>query len=182
MRISISGTHGTGKTSLLRACERRLAHTPGLDAAFIGEVARKVLAMGLPLNREATLESYFNYVHLQLEAERRATAEVVLSDRSLVDSLAYLEASRLPEISEAFVAMFREIVRAEMRFFDVFCLVPIEFGLDVDLVRPADSGYQEEVEESMRRVLRRYHANVVELRGTTEERARQVMGLLGLED
>ena len=181
MRISLSGTHATGKTSLLRACESALAGHPEVRAEFIGETARKVLAMGLPLNQDATLESYFQYLCLQLEAERTATAPVVISDRSLVDSLAYLEVSRMPEIPESYVALQREIVQMEMGFFDVFCYVPIEFGLHADRVRPADTEYQEAVEEQLARILGRYGARVVTVHGPTEQRVGQVLELLGLK-
>ena len=181
MHISLSGTHATGKTSLLRACESALAEHPTVRADFIGETARKVLGMGLPLNQDATLESYFNYLRMQLEAERTATAPIVISDRSLVDSLAYLEVSRIPEIPESYVALQREIVRLEMRFFDVYCHVPIEFGLHADRVRPADTEYQEAVEEKLAEILERYGARVVTLHGPTERRVGQVLEVLGLE-
>lgn len=179
MRVSVSGTHSTGKTSLVAACRELLARTqPELEVSYIGEVARQVIAMGLPLNREATLESYLRYIRMQLQAERETTAETVISDRSLVDSLAYLETSRIDAIPEAFVGLMREIVQAEKRYFDVYVYVPIEFGLESDRVRPSDTRYQEDVEDKLAEILRRYRMPCVEVHGPTPQRAEQIVGLL----
>jgi nicotinamide riboside kinase len=183
MHISISGTHATGKTSLMRVCEAAMVERyPQVRVDYIGEVARKVLAMGLPLNRDATMESYLRYWRMQLEAERTATAELVISDRSLVDSLAYLEASRIPEVPESAVGLLRELLWIESRFFDVYCLVPVEWGIHEDTVRPVDRRYQREVDEKLREILERYRLRVVEVSGPTHERARQVLELAGYGD
>ncbi len=142
-----------------------------------------MIAAGFQLDRNGTIEAYSTYIQMQLEAERRADAEVVVSDRSLADLLAYLwtNAEADKHIPASFVAMLEEIVRIESRYFDLYCYIPIEFALVVDDVRPADERYQRTVDETFRRVLQTLRLPHQEVRGTAAERVQQVVNLLGLK-
>lgn len=178
MNISISGSHCTGKTVLARAIQRALCPALGRDLVVIGEVARVVIAKGFPLNREASVDSYINYVLEQLRAERTAGGVHVISDRSLVDLLAYMRANASPYIPDYLLAMVEEVIWLERDYYDLYCYTPIEFDLVLDDVRPADVEYRELVDRSLRSVLLEYRLNVVALTGNVEERCRKVCGML----
>ena len=81
MRVSITGSHSTGKTTLLGAVRELLDEGGTSTVGLIGEVARRVIAMGFPLNQDATVDSYLNYIWLQLHEERVHCERHVISDR-----------------------------------------------------------------------------------------------------
>lgn len=120
------------------------------------------------------------YIKMQLEAERNAKAEVVISDRSLLDLLAYVRTNADSRIPSSFVSTLEEIVHLESLYFDLYCYVPIEFGLIVDEVRPADESYQRAIDETFRRLLGEFQLPHKEIRGTLPERMAQIVDWLAL--
>ena len=134
--------------------------------------------MGYPLNKEATIESYLHYIRLQLLAERERTETHVISDRSLVDLLAYSRTKMEPLIPPAFVAMVDELLYIESRYFDVYCYLPIQFDLVLDDVRPADIEYQKTVGDNILLILDEYKLPYVEISGTLEERCAKVVEMV----
>src|ERR1035441_10899354 len=85
MKISILGSHSTGKTSLVEAVGLRLKGLCPNDAEVISETARKVLALGFPTNQDEFFETCYKFLEVQLQAERNCKSKHVISDRSLVD-------------------------------------------------------------------------------------------------
>lgn len=178
MIVSVSGAFSTGKTTVIERCGT-LARRRGIDLAVIPEVARTVLVEGYALDREATVESYLRYIELQLEAERTSpSAGHLLSDRSLVDLLAYLEVNEELAVPAETGRLLHELVRWEQGFFDAYCLVPIEFEPTPDGQRAVDPGYQRAVDQALRGLLDDLGAEVFEVRGGVEERAERLLGVL----
>ena len=181
MRISISGSYSTGKTTLAKALFQEVSGRCGVGGVtLIEETARKVISSGFKLDRHGTLEAYMAYISMQLEAERGATSEIVICDRSLADLLAYVRANADPNIAASFVSALEEIVRMESRYFDWYCYIPIEFTLVVDDVRPDDALYQQTVDESFRRVLGEFELPYKEARGTLPGRIAQIAKWMGV--
>lgn len=177
MRVSISGSHSTGKTVLTEECYTALsAMYPG-DVDMIGEIAREVIARGFSLNQDATVDSYTNYILLQLEAERNASKKHVVSDRSLVDLVAYIFTNNDPRIPAYFVDMVQEIVQLEVKYFDVYCYLPVEFDLVVDDVRPEEKDYQLAVDRTLFSLFSTYGLDVKTITGTVEERTVKILSL-----
>ena len=171
MRISVSGSFSVGKTTLIEELRAR-AEAERLDLHVIPEVARTVLAEGYALDREATAGSYLRYIQLQLERERVASYHVhVLSDRTLIDLLAYFRVNDdlglPPEIDPLMV----ELIWRELELFDLYCLLPVEFAPVADGVREMDPQYQRAVDEELRRLLDHFGAMVVEVTGSVHQRA-----------
>ena len=90
MKVSITGSHSTGKTTLASAVFKILRKRGNTSVGLINEVARRVIAMGFPLNQDATIHSYLNYIWLVLKEERECVEKFVICDRSLVDLLGYI--------------------------------------------------------------------------------------------
>jgi len=169
--MSISGSHSTGKTCLARLLYQKLSQEYPNQVTLIDEVARQLRTRGLPLNREATLDTYINYVYEQLISERLATTKYVISDRSLVDLLAYILANANPLIPKEFNCMLEEIIFREIDYFDLYVYLPIEFSLVMDDVRPADIEYQKLVDEKIKYVLHTLDIPVLKVSGSVQKRA-----------
>jgi len=87
-KIAICGTHGVGKSTL--AYQLAAAYkTQGLNCKVINETAR---SCPFPLNHGMTIEAAMWIAHSHINKELEAQArlyQVVVSDRSSIDSLMY---------------------------------------------------------------------------------------------
>lgn len=178
MKVSISGSHSTGKTTLASGVTKLLRKRGSNNVGLIHEVARRVIAMGFPLNQDATIQSYLNYIWLVLKEEREHAEEFVISDRSLVDLLAYIRTNNDTTIPEYFVSMLEELLWRESVYFDLYCYLPIEFPLQLDHVRPSDVEYHKAVDTSILKILNEYRLPYEQITGSIEDRCQQVLELI----
>ena len=177
----MTGTYSTGKTTLARACIPMLERRFGDAFGHIPEVARAVIARGHALDRAATAEAYMLYMALQLRAERGLTGRAhLLSDRSLIDLVAYVRVNKTPDLPAAVVDLLEEVVRLECRYFDRFCYLPIEFPLEADGVRTDDETYRAEVDRMLREVHREYGVAVTTISGSPMARRRALLACFGV--
>jgi len=89
MKIAISGTHGTGKTTLAYAKAKALKlANPTKTVVLLQEVAAEC---PLPINRDTTMESQLWILGQQLkrEVELSARFDILVCDRTIFDILAY---------------------------------------------------------------------------------------------
>lgn len=108
------------------------------------------------------------------------SASTVLSDRSLVDLLAYIRAINNPTISKDFIGMVEEVVRVESGYFDLYCYLPIEFPLIEDNTRIVDFGYQKQVDNCLKEILEGFGLKHVSLHGSLQERCANLVKLLAI--
>lgn len=178
MKVSITGSHSTGKTTLACTVNNILREQGANSVGLIDEVARRVIAMGFPLNQDATIHSYLNYIWLQLKEEREHFEKHVISDRSLVDLLGYIRTNDDPKIPKYFVSMLEELLWHESAYFGLYCYLPIEFPLEMDNVRPSDIEYQKAVDTNIQLILKEYRLPYEKITGSLDDRSKKVAGLL----
>lgn len=179
MRLSISGSFCTGKTTLAKDLVARLDEDRPGQVDYIPEVARRIIEMGYPLDKGGTVESYLVYVAEQYACERGARRRHVVSDRSLVDLLSYLRHNRDPGIPAVFERMLEEIVWRETEYFDVYAYCPIEFPLETDAIRPADEDYRRGVDDALRALLAELGVTVQNVSGDRRSRVDALLPLFG---
>jgi thymidylate kinase len=87
--IAITGTHGTGKTTLTFALAMHYKHQ-GANVKIIQEVAR---SCPFPLNDKMTRETalWIYHEHSKKELEARKDHDIVICDRTAFDSFVYAE-------------------------------------------------------------------------------------------
>lgn len=90
IKIGITGTHSTGKSSFLEAVRQKL--DPDLKVQRIGDFAVKAKELGFPILRGHNYESTLWIISecIRLEAEASLANDVVLVDRPVIDALGYL--------------------------------------------------------------------------------------------
>ena len=151
MRIAVSGSHATGKSTLIAAflAQRpEYVHEPEAFETLGDDVdlsdSGRPTSLGLGLLLEHTART------LALHA---AGARVV-HERSPVDYLAYAAASRRawPEgDAQRFLETQAPLVRASLRRLDLIVLVPLSDAIDA---RPGEgSRYRRRVDDRLRRML-----------------------------
>lgn len=174
-RISISGTHSTGKTTLLNSVIN------SIDSKHIGcipEIARILISKGFKLNQDITEYGIINYITEYLRYERVIQSDIVVSDRSLIDLLAYVKTNNSPKIRQKYVDLIEEVVFEESKRFNCYIYIPIEFQLVLDNVRPTDISYQKQVDNTFLQLFKFYHINPVIVTGSVEERTKKFLQLI----
>lgn len=182
MKIAFTGSHSTGKTTLIKEVEKSLPHT--LTIKCVTEVARRIIERGCPLNNDATVTSYIHYINDQLTEERDINCyDIFFSDRTLLDPLAYMIANKDfpgPVIEDYFIEMMENVWLLEKERFDVYLYFPIEFPLAYDGIRPSDERYRAAVDRAILSVLQKHNVNYITITGSLAERKTQLMRILNL--
>ncbi|MCA9706457.1 MAG: ATP-binding protein [Myxococcales bacterium] len=155
LKVAFIGSHGVGKTTLCYGLAARLK-ARDVSLEVVHEVARQC---PLPINEQTGVASQAWILHTQVAAEIVAAERypVVVCDRSALDNYVYLllAAGR----QRALEAM----VDAWMATYDLLVLVPIIEEPTPDGMRATDPGFQQAVEDGVRRELRRRELSVLPL-------------------
>jgi hypothetical protein len=177
MKLAFTGTHATGKTTLLDAYTEHRKCQIGRQNSFgyIKGIARNILSRGFPLNKDGNIYSYVNYINDQLEAEKKMSEfEDFISDRTLLSPLAYaLTNTALPRpfIPDYFISMMENIWLMEKERYDLYLYFPIEFPMIcVEGVHPADNEYRKQVDVTIHNLLKKHNIRHIHITGTVEAR------------
>lgn len=176
MRIGITGSHGTGKTTLAEA----LAKQTGLP--LIEEQARAVaqtlgIATVKSLKDDPKLGARFQWecLNQQLRAEKRQS---FISDRTTIDNAVYwlrYHAHRWP--SEATIFYYQRAL-GNVRNYDLIIYVPPEIIPEDDGFRGTDQGQQLEIDTYIRAFLALTEADFITVSGTLEQRLEMGLGAI----
>jgi nicotinamide riboside kinase len=166
MKIAISGSQGTGKSTLIKAIEDANLLP---DYTFIKEIVRSLREQGVKINREADhisqckileehYKNHFRYFHF-------------LTDRCAVDAYVYalydyLHGKYTFEEHKQHEALFL----SSMGFYNLFFYLPIEFKLTNDGIRDMDIQYQKDIDNLFRIVYTRHRIPYQILSGNVKTR------------
>src|SRR5262245_5431320 len=153
MRVAVSGSHNTGKSTLIAAfVERRpeYVHEPE---------AYETLADDVPLTSSEGptpdgLQSLLDYTVSAVTS--RAPGACVVFERSPVDYLAYAAACRgawSSPAADAFLAASVSAVRASLRHLDLIALLPVSDRSPIPSRADEDPRFRRRVDEKLRRAL-----------------------------
>ena len=173
MRIAFTGSHSTGKTTLLNDIIKYCGGDIKINS--ITEVARKIIVKGYPLNQDANIDSYIHYINDQLNEENTYMYEcdLFISDNTLLDPVAYaMVKSQLPRpyIPEYFIEMMTNVWLIEQTRYDLYVYFPIEFPLEIDGIRPSDEQYRKDIDEQIRKLLTKHKINYITVSGDEMQR------------
>ena len=173
VKIAISGTHSTGKTTTLRcACDR--LRSAGLSVDIVPEMSSHC---PLPIARAQTIESTLWIVlsMIRCEIERSAICDVLLVDRPVADAFAYLVAAQAARDAQperpsptyrSLVALIRHWSPTYRCVFRT-CALP-GLRIEDDGRRDLDENFRASVEAIMPRVDRRLGQHVLPLAGNVD--------------
>lgn len=178
MKLAFTGTHVTGKTTLLHAYDKyyqALSNKQDKKFGYITGIARQIIKRGFPLNKDGNIDSYVNYINDQLEAEKEMNGfDYFISDRTLLSPLAYALTNRSlprPYIPDYFINMMENIWLLEKDRYDLYIYFPVEFPMsEKDDIHPPDEEYRVQVDIKMRELLERHDIPHIHMTGSPEER------------
>lgn len=146
MRIAITGTHSTGKSSFLDALQQRLGAV-GLTSARVDDLARTARDVGFPILRDHTFAStlWIMSEGLRRELEVLLSAPIVLIDRPLIDALGYLNAAletRKDSIAASERAVLESLVAAYTPLYDVLIITELDTSIPLGPDRDDDEVFR----------------------------------------
>lgn len=175
-RYIITGSHSVGKTSL---CEGvNLLLRGNYDIRVIPEIARLLIAKGIPMNDKADEFSIISYLLEYLKLWRESEADIILADRGVLDLYAYISVKRPSVVRDEFVELVYEMMLRESKSIDAYVYLPIEFRMKQDNVRPNDEEYQLLIDGKIQEIMWKIGAPLIEVSGSLNERVEKVVGLL----
>ena len=164
MRLAVSGSHGTGKSTLIAAFlgkRPEYRHEPEAFETLGDDV--ELAESGKPT--AAALRALLDYTLAAVESH--ASDSSVVFERSPVDYLAYAAASRRAWRGEAvaeFLSAYVPLVRASLRGLDLIAYLPV--SPDGPEARPGESaGFRRRVDRQLRRALLEDEYDLLDDRG-----------------
>lgn len=171
MRIGITGTHGTGKTTLLNALreQEQFKHY-----AFCNEVTRWVKGLGFDINEQGndSTQILINMKHIYNVFMNRH----MITDRIILDAIVYSK-YLLEEgmISEETYYETGKVWLNLMPYYDVIFYLKPEFAIEDDGVRSVNTHFQTRIHELFERAIEKYEIPVIHISGSVEERVQQIL-------
>lgn len=156
IKIGMTGAHGTGKTSMALAMLRNAAFK---DSVLVPSTARQIKEYGYPINREATELSQILVPLLRMvdeyESEPKAEGEALISDRTLVDSLAYTmyQNDHVWESGSLIEYVSRRLTEMHMDSYHYVLYFPIYWEGVEDGVRDPDEAYRQAIDTNVLSIL-----------------------------
>lgn len=176
MRIAITGTHGVGKSSLGRKAVK--CWNDLFSTELIQGVARSIILEGFPLNMDAVDESYIQYIVKQIKAERMSKKnDIVISDRTLLDPLAYAlvnEEIGKSTVKQSTIELLKELWYIEQQMYAFYVYVPIEFPMEEDGIRLNNEEYRVAVDRKIQSLLNSNGIDYITVTGTVDDRFLQL--------
>lgn len=174
MRIAISGTHFSGKSTLLEELSRLLPNYLAVEEPYY-----LLMEEGHELSDPPSIEDFELQLERSIEILQEDESDV-LFDRCPADLLAYLLTH---EESGAFdLKRWMPRVRIAVETLDLIVFLPIERRDRIPLPSSEDAEFRTLVDEKLREILLEslfgFDVAVVEATGPLQERVRQVMAYL----
>lgn len=159
MKIGMVGAHGTGKTSMAEA----MVNGPFSRFSLVPSTARQIKAYGYPINREATELSQILVPLLRMVDEAEAFVDQrtrmykqgIISDRTLVDSLAYTMYQNLHvwESGDLVENISFRLAKMHINTYNVLLYFPIYWDNVDDGVRDPSEQYRREIDNNIQTIL-----------------------------
>ncbi len=171
MLIAFTGTHSTGKTTLLNMLKTK-RDNEFKDYEFIDEITRDMLNLGFSINE---LGNDLTQLHIILSHYRNTLKTNAVMDRCVVDGYCYTK-----YLFEKGSVNSTTMLEAEKSFnclidkYDVLFWLKPEFGVVDDGVRSTNDEFRDRVNAIFEDVFKTPRSNVVVLTGTIENRMNQI--------
>lgn len=165
MKICITGTHGTGKTTLLNYLKNDNSLNNLFD--FTEEITRTMSKKGIKINEDGDDASQIALAlaHWDIYQNHKN----LIMDRCLLDVLCYTKYLYEHHKCNRYTLNFVKILFSQVHYDVIFYIEP-EFELENDGVRSTDRSFRDEVQRYFNYYIKELNINVVYLKGTVEER------------
>ena len=156
-----------GKTTLVNA----LKDLPEFkDYTFRTERSKYLRDMGIPLNTDSTLKGQLVFAS---ERAVELMQEKIITDRTVVDVMAFCELSKSMEAHE------KHYLSATLYYlikeYDIlFYVSPEGVEIEDNGIRETNAEYRDAIDKKIKSIVGMYRRNTITISGTVEERIKQV--------
>ncbi len=155
LKVGLTGTHGTGKTSLAHSLVGHLKEL-GFNAGYIREFVRDCpLPVGTEKENSAPAQTWILCRQLLEELEAANKYDILVCDRTVIDNYAYflwnLRAGRLA--NESLQKIAETIFESWAHSYDFIIKLPITVPLSPDGFRSTDLEWQKEIDKIITEIL-----------------------------
>ena len=167
MKIGFCGTMSVGKTTLVNELDKLLEFKNYTSRT---ERSKHLRDLGIPLNMDSTLKG-----QLVFAAERASEllCSKILTDRTVIDVMAFCELSESMTANEAFY--LNSALGHLIDDYDyLFYVSPVGVKMEDNGVRETDIKYRDEINKKILNILDLRNIKYTTIQGTTEERIKQV--------
>ena len=167
MKIGFCGTMSVGKTTLVNA----LKESPEFkDYYFRTERSKHLMDLGVPLNTDSTLKGQLVFAS---ERAVELMQEKIITDRTVVDVMAFCELSKSMEAHE------KHYLNATLYYlikdYDIlFYVSPEGVEIEDNGVRETNAKYRDAIDKKIKSIVGMHRRNAITIKGTVEERIEQV--------
>ena len=171
MRIGFCGTMSVGKTTLVNA----LKELPEFkDYYFRTERSKHLMDLGIPLNMDSTLKGQFVFA---AERASELLCNKILTDRTVIDVMAFCELSESMTANEAFY--LNSALGHLIEDYDhLFYVSPVGVKIEDNGVRETDIKYRDEINKKILSILDLRNIKYTTIQGDTKERIELVKSVV----
>lgn len=184
LKIAISGSHGTGKTTLANAVYEKLL-LEGYSVHHLPELARSIC--------EQSQDPHFfrrdhNTIAKQLlliiaqtisEEELQTNDGIIVCDRTIADHWSYTSNLFGKELEDSGVsALLSGYVQKHLNSYDLIFYLPPEFPPSDDGIREDDIKFQAQIDSKILGELKRAEIDFVEVKGNLDARVNVVINAI----
>lgn len=176
MKIVITGTHSSGKTTLARACSEHFK-IPFLR----GDTVREIMQRHFPGEHFYLSSDQDRWRREKIVLAERIKAEEsktsFVADGCTLNSIAYVEATigrAIKDINE--YKNFCKIALENAKKYDFIFYLPPEIPLERDNFRPTEDSFRMAVDQKLAQVLRK--VSFFEVRGDVSSRLRRIKDII----
>ena len=174
MKIGLCGTMSVGKTTLVNRL-KELKQFKSFE--FATERSKYLMNLGIPLNTDSTLKGQTVFL-----AERVAELmkENIITDRTIIDVIAFTNLAKSINFKDK--EYFEDYACLFVGEYDyIFYISPEGTVMEDNGVRETDLEYRDLIDQSIIKAMNTYGhrcKNVNMLKGSTEDRIEQMLGII----
>ena len=170
MRIAVTGTHKTGKTTLAEALSMVLPSYKTMPEPY-----HQLEEEGYEFSQMPGLEDFEQQLELSIK-QICDRGEDIIFDRCPMDLLAYITSHEAAEMFDE--EKWLPEIRNAMDQLDLIVFVPIETPDIIDATEDELPELRSSVDETLRDIIYDYHPNVIEVSGTVPARLQNVLSVI----
>jgi nicotinamide riboside kinase len=182
-RIALTGTHSTGKTTMLKRLEMELRARGVRVARTGGSIAQLAADRGFPKMRAqtATTTQWIIATGIAAEMEAALDAEVVLVDRSVIDPVAYWLAAlqhRGESPAAGDVEHLMQVAQVHARGYSLILSTVLDHDVPLGEHRHRDLGYRALVADKVAELLPQFDVPVLQVDNSDDSREAAIQAAL----
>ncbi len=183
LKIGLMGSHDTGKTTLGFSICGKLK-TKHYNVDFVAEVARHI-PVQLTVNEGTNFDAQYWILNQQINEEILAKlrgANMIVTDRTVVDNYAYAYRAALPHVKQI-SARDLGVMEAKclhwVKTYDFLFYIGIpDKRMEDDGFRATDKKFQLEIDDCIKKIIKDWGLNVVNLEGNNDQRLNTMLNTL----